>query len=168
MAAAVQPYSPGGANEHHHPIMLPWTYLSPHRKWHLNRFSHFAHCTTESLYFTMGGHFSPSKLPLCTGVSGPTSTTWFLQPTWLNNPNSILISSGIFARLTIMRDRQTDHTIPSVTIGRIYVVLRCSLMIKAPWGPEMRRNCIITSSNRRAFDQFLRLWLVLSWLTRCM
>ena len=40
----------------------------------------------------------------------------------------------MFVWLTIVTDRQfdrqTDHTTPSITIGRIYVVLQCSLKMK--------------------------------------
>jgi len=37
------------------------------------------------------------------------------------NPNGISIGLAIFARLTTVTDRQTDHATRSVTIGRIYV-----------------------------------------------
>jgi len=33
-----------------------------------------------------------------------------------------------YAGLTIVTDRQTDHATPSVTIDRIYLVLRCVLI----------------------------------------
>jgi len=58
------------------------------------------------------------------------SSTWFLGPTWIHNPNSISVGSAIFAGLTIVTDRpdrQTDHTTPSVTIGRIYI---CSTVMR--------------------------------------
>jgi len=84
------------------------------------RFSHF--CTDDcrvSLYF--GTPFSPSKLPLPTGRSGPPSNTWFLGPTRVLNPNGISIGSATFAGLIGVTDRPTDHATQSVTIGRIYV-----------------------------------------------
>jgi len=45
------------------------------------------------------------------------------------NPNGISIGSAIFAGLTSVcqRDRPTDHSTWSVTIGQ-YVVLRCGLI----------------------------------------
>jgi len=54
----------------------------------------------------------------------------------VRNPNSISVGSAVFERITIVRDRETDrptdHATPSVTIGRIYVVvLRCSLITRA-------------------------------------
>jgi len=52
--------------------MLPWAYQSPQPKWHLNRFGNF--CTAhgrESLYFTMGRPFPPSKLPFTQGIWTP-------------------------------------------------------------------------------------------------
>jgi len=38
-----------------------------------------------------------------------------------HNPNSISIGSAVFAGLTTVTDRPTDHATPSVTIGRVYV-----------------------------------------------
>jgi len=76
------------------------------------------------------GPFSLSKLPLQMWVSGPhlihgslgqpksTSHTWhfdrFSRYCWAHNRDR-------------QTDRPTDHTTPSVAIGRIYVVLRCGL-----------------------------------------
>jgi len=51
----------------------------------------------------------------------PPSITRFLGPTRLSTPNGISIGSAVFARLTIVTDRQTDHVTPSVTIGCICV-----------------------------------------------
>jgi len=52
--------------------------------------------------------------------------------TRLSIPNCISIGSAGFARLTIVTDRPTDidHSTPSVTIGRIYAVLRCGLIME--------------------------------------
>ena len=44
-------------------------------------------------------------------------------------PNGITIGSAAFAGLTIVTDRHTDHATPSVTTGRIYLVLLCGLIM---------------------------------------
>ena len=44
-----------------------------------------------------------------------------LWPTRVHTANSISTGSLVFAGLTIVTDRLTDHTTLSVTIGRIYV-----------------------------------------------
>ena len=64
--------------------------------------------------------------PLCT-----LSSTRILGPTRVHVPNGSSISSAVFSGLTIVTNRPTDHAIPSVTTGRIYmyVVLRCSIII---------------------------------------
>jgi len=49
------------------------------------------------------------------------SNTWFLGPTRVLNPNGISIGATVFAGLTSVTDRPTDHATQSVTIGRIYV-----------------------------------------------
>jgi len=76
--------------------------------------------------------FPSSKLSLYMRRSGPPSGTWFLGPIWIHTPNGISIGSAVFAALKIgtdlPTDRQTDHATLSVTIGRIYVVVRCSLI----------------------------------------
>jgi len=89
--------------------MILWTHLSPQRKWHLDRFSHF--CTDDrrvSLYFTTGRPF-PLKIALSRGVSGPPSNTWFLGPTRVLNPNGILMGAAVFAGFTSVTDRPTDR-----------------------------------------------------------
>jgi len=55
------------------------------------------------------------------GGSGPPSNTWFPGPTRVLNPNGISIGSTVFAGLTSVTDRQTDHATQSVTVGCIYV-----------------------------------------------
>jgi len=57
------------------------------------------------------------------------SNTWFLGSTRVHIPNGISIGPAVFAGLTIVTGRQADYATPSVTIGRIYVVLRCGLTI---------------------------------------
>jgi len=53
--------------------------------------------------------------------SEPPSNTWSLGPTQVINPNGISIGSAVFAGLTSVTDRQTDHATRSLTIDRIYV-----------------------------------------------
>jgi len=47
--------------------------------------------------------------------------TRFLGSIEAHNPNGISIASAVFAGLTSVTDRQTDHATRSVTIGRVYV-----------------------------------------------
>ena len=42
-------------------------------------------------------------------------------PTRILNPNDISIGAAVFAGLTTVTDRQTDHATRSATIGRIYI-----------------------------------------------
>jgi len=55
------------------------------------------------------------------GAIWTSSNTWFLGRTESSNPNGISIGSAVFAGLTTVTDRLTDHTTRSVTIGRIYI-----------------------------------------------
>jgi len=102
--------------------MIPTAHPSPKPKRHPYRFSRL--CTHErrvSLYFTMGRPFSPKKLPLPMGGSGLPSNTWFPGPTQVLNPNGSSIGAAVFAGITSVTDRPTDHATRSVRIGRIYV-----------------------------------------------
>ena len=68
-------------------------------------------CTDDcrvSLYY--GTPLSPLKIVPSHGGSGPPSNTWFPGPTRVFNPNCISISSAIFAELTSVTDRPTDHS----------------------------------------------------------
>jgi len=100
--------------------MLPWAHRSQYSKRHLDWVSHF--CTA---------HGRPLSLPNCPFAQGDLdpSNTWFLGPTRVHNSNDISIHSAVSAGLTIVTDRPTDRPCyrptRSVTIGRIYVVLRC-------------------------------------------
>jgi len=67
------------------------------------------------------GRLFLQKIAPSHGGSGSPSNTWFSGPTRVLNPNGISISSAIFAGLSSVTDRQTDHATRSVTIGRIYV-----------------------------------------------
>ena len=73
-----------------------------------------------SLYFTLGCLFPPQNCSFLWGIWTP-SNTWYPGPTRGFNPNGISIGSAVFAGLTIVTDRQTDHASRSVTIGRICV-----------------------------------------------
>jgi len=63
----------------------------------------------------------PPKFAPSHGGSEPPSNTWYLGPTQVLNPNGISIGSAVFAGLTNVTDRQTDHATQSLTIDRIYV-----------------------------------------------
>ena len=68
-------------------------------KWQIDRFSRL--CTThdrKSLYFTMGNLFP--KIAPSRGGSGPPPNSWFLEPVWAHNPNSISIGSAVLAQVT--------------------------------------------------------------------
>jgi len=49
------------------------------------------------------------------------SDTWFIEPTRVLNARGISIASAVFAGLTSVTDRQTDHATWSVTTGHIYI-----------------------------------------------
>jgi len=127
----VQSYSPGGANVH--PYVIYGSFDPPHSASQnasrsVQPFLHSSRLRVPILY---NGHFLPQNC-LFTWGSGPNLMhSSFGPPEPVHIPNGISISSAIFAGLTIVTDRQTDrqtdHATPSVTIGRIYVVLRCSL-----------------------------------------
>jgi len=55
------------------------------------------------------------------GGSGPLFNTWFLGPTRILNQNSIAIGTAVFAGLTSVTNRLTDHATQSITTGRIYI-----------------------------------------------
>jgi len=71
--------------------------------------------------------------PAMRGMWTP-SNTRCLGPTRVLDPNGISIGSAVFAGLTSVTDRPTDHVMRSVTIGRIYV---CSTLM---W-PNNFENC---------------------------
>jgi len=55
------------------------------------------------------------------------SNAWFRGPTRVHTRSRSVQPFLQGSRLCKTDDRQTDHTTPSVTIGRIYAVLRCGL-----------------------------------------
>jgi len=57
------------------------------------------------------------------------SDTWFLGSNRVHFPNGVSLCPAIFAGLTIMSARPTDHATPGVTIGWILLVLQCGLII---------------------------------------
>jgi len=83
-------------------------------------FNRFAQSTAESPYTLQWATLSPKIAP-SHGGSEPPSNTWSLGPTQVLNPNSISIGSAVFAWITSVTDRPTDHAIRSLTIDRIYV-----------------------------------------------
>ena len=89
--------------------MISTAHPSPQPKRHLDRFSRFRTGDRRvPLYNTMGRPFSPSKLLLPMGGSGPPSNTWFPGPTRVLNPNDISIGSAVFAGFASVTDQQTD------------------------------------------------------------
>jgi len=82
----------------------------------------FAQLTADSRYTLQRvTPFPHLKLSLFIRRSGPPSNAWFPigPPEFLTQTASI--GSAVFAELTSVIDRQTDHDTWSVTIGRIYV-----------------------------------------------
>jgi len=77
----------------------------------------------------------PSKVPLLSGIWTP-SNTQCLQPTGVYIPNNISIGFHTLLHSLLSLQRQTDppidwltdHAIPSVAIGRIWLVLGCCLI----------------------------------------
>jgi len=95
---------------------LPMGNLSPHltrthAKLHVDWESCFS--TAHSLYsfptLYNGEEHGPPKLPLPLGGSWLPPNTWFLGPTQVHNPNGISISLAVFAGLTLVTNRHTDH-----------------------------------------------------------
>ena len=79
----------------------------------------FAQLTAEGPYTLQWDAPFALKFAPSHGRSGSLSNTCFLGPTWVLIPNGILIGSAVFAGLTSVSDRLTDHATWSVTIGRI-------------------------------------------------
>ena len=119
--------------------MIPTAHPSPQPKRDLDRFSRFRTGDRKvSLYFTMGRPFLPLKINPSHGGSGPLSNTWFLGPTQLLNPNGISVGAAVFAGLTSVTDRPTDHATRLVRIGRIYVR---STVMRPNKNTPMRKIC---------------------------
>jgi len=63
-------------------------------------------CTPSSTPYPHGAAPTFKIAPLCIGIWTP-SSTWFLRPARVHIPNGMSIGSAVFARLTVMTDRQT-------------------------------------------------------------
>jgi len=101
-------------------LMLPSAHPSPQSKREIDRFSRS--CTAhgrKSLYLQWAVLFQ--KMPLPMGGLDPPFNTRFPGPTCVLNPNSISIGSAVFAGLTSVTYRPTDHATRSVTIDSICV-----------------------------------------------
>jgi len=101
-------------------LVLPLINLSSQSKRQIDPFSRSATGTAhdrKSIYLQWAA--LPPKLPLAMGMWTP--NTRFLGPTRVLNPNGISISSGIFAGLTSVTDRQTDRPRYSVGNNRLHL-----------------------------------------------
>jgi len=119
------------SSQHKSPYTLQSTLFSPQKNcpfmwWNLNLIQHIVHwaslvhipngisissavfeqLTADGLY-TTGCPFSPSNLSIRTGASAPPCNVLFPGANLLSTPNSISISSVVFAGITIMTHRQT-------------------------------------------------------------
>jgi len=90
----------------------------------------FCSSLENCLYFIMGWDMSPKIAP-SPGGSRPPLNTCFLGPTWVYSPNSILITSGVFAGIMVVTSRHTDRPW-YIGIKRLHlytVCMRCSLKL---------------------------------------
>jgi len=122
----VQSYSPGCVNVHPH---LTHASLGPPESISQMAFlsvQPFLHSLQQKVPILYNGlHISPSKLPMCMGISP--FNTWFLGSTWVHIQYNMSMSSAIFAGLTNVTDRQTDQqTRYSICNNR----LRCGLIMQ--------------------------------------
>jgi len=69
--------------------------------------SAFLHSSRHSRYSSQWATLLALKVAPSRGGSEPPSNTWFLEPTRVFNPNSILIGSAVFAGLSTVTDRPT-------------------------------------------------------------
>jgi len=74
--------------------------------------------------------------------SGRPSSTWFLGPTRVLNPNGISIGSAVFAGLASVTDKQTDPQTDRQT-DRIYVVQQCDLIIATKLNRNVKHDMLI-------------------------
>jgi len=81
----------------------------------------FAQGTAECPYTLQWDAHFPLKIAHSHGGIWTPSNTWFLGLTRVLDPNGILIGAAVFAGLTNVTDRPTNHATRSVTTGRIYV-----------------------------------------------
>ena len=111
--------------------MLPWASPSPYPKWLLHHFSHF--CAThgrQSWYITVGHPLSLKIALFMVSWLDLDSIKYVVRWAHPNpQPKQHLSWFSHFCRAhnRDRQTRQTDHTTPSVTIGRIYV---CSTVMR--------------------------------------
>jgi len=104
----------------------------------------FAQLTAESLRTLQWADIPPQIVP-SRGISVSPSNTWSLGPTRVHTPNGILISSAVFAWLTLAT--------PCVTICRIYV-LRSTAMRPN----HCCYNCLLNAVQVTSYiDSFIKL-----------
>jgi len=103
-------------------LKCSWSGISPLLGLHCRRIANLA-LLVSHLPFT--DNVSPLKI---VPLHGEIWTFIKCMVIHVHIPNGISIGSAMFAgsRLT---DQPTDHAAPSVTIGCIYIVVRCSLVI---------------------------------------
>ena len=111
----------------------------------------FTQLTAESIYFTMGHPFLPLK------SSKPSLHMGFLGPT-----KSTTQTTGLTTVIVRQTDRQTDHAIASVTIGRIYVSagfhkFLLEVRSRGVWRTKSPRNRSILASAKHYFVHNLQL-----------
>jgi len=82
--------------------MLPLAHPSPYPKRHLDRFSRFCIAQAESIYFTMGRPFPPSKLPVFMADLDPRLTRASLGPSHQHSKRQL----DRFSRLCTARDSE--------------------------------------------------------------
>jgi len=75
----------------------------------------------SSVMCLIASNILPQKFSPSHGGLWAPSNTWFPGPTQVLNPKGSSIGAAVFAGLTSVTDRPTDHATPSVRIGRIYV-----------------------------------------------
>ena len=85
-------------------------------------FSRLLHRSRQSVPILYNWPPFPFKITPFHGECWPPSNTWFFGLTRVFNPHANSIGSAVFARLTSVTDRPTDHATQSVTIGRICCV----------------------------------------------
>jgi len=99
----------------------------------------------------------PLRIAASRGGSGPPCHTWFSGPIRVLNPNGNSIGSAVFAGLTGVTDRPTDHATWSVTIDRIYVrgKLRCGLIITVITTISVYGDVVVTIAIARVQPVYL-------------
>ena len=137
------------------PSSTPQSASAPYRFCPL--LSHFEMSTAGHIQTCRGSaQFALKIAHSCLGL-WTLSNAWFLGPT-SPHPNGILISSAVLqGSRSLQTERQTDHATPSITIGCIYLVQQCDLIITNNtkqnwhWGltryPPRGSGCPIAASN---------------------